>query len=334
MKRLDEYWYQRNLFSLILLPVTWLLLLLVILRRYLYQIGLLTSTKISVPVIIVGNITVGGTGKTPLVIALVKLLRESGYHPGVISRGYGGKAKNWPQQVRQDSDPSMVGDEPVLIARSCAVPMAVGPDRVTAARQVLQYHDCDVLVSDDGLQHYALQRDIEIAVIDGIRRFGNGYCLPSGPLREPVSRLSSVDFVVTNGLAMRLEYPMKLQGLHAVNLVSGEKRLLSEFSNTTVHAVAAIGNPERFFNMLKKCSINVITHPYPDHYAYKMSDLEFTDDHAVFMTEKDAVKCASYVSDNMWVVPVQAILDERFTSRLLRILKKTDDLNKQGKDNG
>jgi len=275
-----------------------------------------------VPVIIIGNITVGGSGKTPLIIALVKLLKHAGYLPGVISRGYGGKASSWPQQVRADSDPQMVGDEPVLISQNCDVPMAVGPDRVAAAEQLLKYHDCDVILSDDGLQHYALKRDIEMVVIDGIRRFGNGLCLPAGPLREPQKRLSSADFIVTNGLAMRMEYPMQLEVYNVINLKTGKQQPLSDFAGKTVHAVAGIGNPDRFFNQLKKKQINVITHPFIDHFAFSANDLEFQDDIPVFMTEKDAVKCQQFVTDNMWVVPVQVKLDERLSFRLLSMLKK------------
>ncbi|NOY66280.1 MAG: tetraacyldisaccharide 4'-kinase [Gammaproteobacteria bacterium] len=322
LKRLDEYWYQPNLVSLILTPVSWIFRLLVALRRYFYNIGLLNSTQMPVPVIIIGNITVGGSGKTPLIIALVKLLKHAGYLPGVISRGYGGKASSWPQQVRADSDPQMVGDEPVLISQNCDVPMAVGPDRVAAAEQLLKYHDCDVILSDDGLQHYALKRDIEMVVIDGIRRFGNGLCLPAGPLREPQKRLSSADFIVTNGLAMRMEYPMQLEVYNVINLKTGKQQPLSDFAGKTVHAVAGIGNPDRFFNQLKKKQINVITHPFIDHFAFSANDLEFQDDIPVFMTEKDAVKCQQFVTDNMWVVPVQVKLDERLSFRLLSMLKK------------
>lgn len=322
MKRLDEYWYQPNLVSLILIPVSWIFRLLVVLRRYLYNIGLLNSTRMPVPVIIIGNITIGGSGKTPLIIALVKLLKHAGYLPGVISRGYGGKANSWPQQVRADSDPQMVGDEPVLISRNCDVPMAVGPDRVAAAEQLLKYHDCDVILSDDGLQHYALKRDIEMVVIDGIRRFGNGHCLPAGPLREPQKRLSSADFIVTNGLAMRMEYPMQLEISNVINLKTKKQQPISDFDGKTVHAIAGIGYPERFFNQLKKKQINVIPHPFIDHFAFSANDLEFQDDIPVFMTEKDAVKCQQFVTDNMWVVPVQVKLDERLSFRLLSMLKK------------
>ena len=329
MKRLDEYWYEPNPLTLLLIPASWLFRLLASIRRYLYGIGLLTSTKLSVPVIIVGNITVGGSGKTPLVISLVKLMQQAGYQPGVISRGYGGKATNWPQQVRADGDPKMVGDEPVLIVQKCNVPMAVGPDRVAAAEQLLKYHECDVIISDDGLQHYALKRDIEIVVIDGVRRFGNGYCLPAGPLREPESRLADVDFVVTNGLAMRMEYPMQIELQTIVNLKTREKKDIAEFEGKSIHAVAGIGNPSRFFDCLKNKKIDVIAHPFADHYQFNKEDVTF-DDNPVFMTEKDAVKCYQYATENMWIVPVHIQLDERLSFRLLGMLKKINEQNAKG----
>lgn len=305
-----------------LLPLSWLFCLVVLIRRQLYALGILTSVRLPIPVVIVGNITVGGSGKTPLLIALVHLLQQAGYKPGVISRGYGGQAKSWPQQVRTDSDPMMVGDEPVLIARNCQAPIAVGPDRVTAAQQLLQHHDCDIILSDDGMQHYALQRDVEIAVVDGIRRMGNGHCLPAGPLREPVKRLQDVDFIIANGLAMRMEYPMEITTTNLINLKNGRSKPLSELKGVECHAIAGIGYPDRFFNFLSKHEIPIQKHPYADHFKYNVSDLNFNDDLPVLMTEKDAVKCSRYADENMWYMPVQAKLDERFITRFLYMLKK------------
>ncbi|MBS1247916.1 MAG: tetraacyldisaccharide 4-kinase, partial [Proteobacteria bacterium] len=201
MTFLDRYGYSLNGVAVLLWPLSLLFGLAVRVRRLLYQNGLLPSEAIPVPLIVVGNISVGGTGKTPLVARLVELLRDAGYQPGVISRGYGGQSAQWPQQVRADSNPRLVGDEPVLLARRCRCPIMVGPDRVAAARTLLDTHGCNVILSDDGLQHYRLQRDLEIAVVDGFRRLGNSACLPAGPLREPPSRLREVDFVVGNGAA-------------------------------------------------------------------------------------------------------------------------------------
>ena len=202
MTWLEKRWYSTST-PLLLLPFEWLFRLLVLLRRLAFRLGLKPSYALPVPVIVVGNISVGGTGKTPLVVWLVSLLRKAGYHPGIVSRGYGGKAERWPQQVRPDSDPQTVGDEPVMLAQRCACPIVAAPDRVAAAKLLLKHTKCDLIITDDGLQHYRLKRDIEIVVVDGERRFGNGHCLPAGPLREPQSRLAEVDFVIANGLAGR-----------------------------------------------------------------------------------------------------------------------------------
>ncbi|MGB5718018.1 MAG: tetraacyldisaccharide 4'-kinase, partial [Gammaproteobacteria bacterium] len=223
MKRLDYYWYTRTPWLVVLTPLSLVYRVIVSLRRAAYKIDLLRSTRVPVPVIVVGNITVGGTGKTPLVVWLAEYLRGKGYKPGIISRGYGGTASNWPQQVRPDSDPGAVGDEAVLLAAKTGCPMSVAPDRVAAARALVEHGECDILLSDDGLQHYALQRDIEIAVVDGVRRFGSGFMIPAGPLREPVSRLQAVDLVVVNGLGGDGEHPMSLTQGDAHNLLDPGK---------------------------------------------------------------------------------------------------------------
>lgn len=323
MKRLDYYWYNSSPVSLILLPLSWLFCAIAIARRWLYALDVLTSHKLPVPVIVVGNISVGGTGKTPLVTWLVAHLKAQGYQPGIVSRGYGGKANHWPQQVRPDSDPRMVGDEAILLSRRCDCPMSVGPDRVAAAKALLEYTDCDIIVSDDGMQHYALGRDIEIAVVDGVRRFGNGHCLPAGPLREPQSRLQSVDLVITNGIAGVREYSMKLEPDSLWNLASPqEHRPLSAFRGITVHAVAGIGHPQRFFDQLTDSGLTVMEHPFPDHHPFSREDIQFDDELPVLMTEKDAVKCLDFAQPRHWCVPVQARIDERFVLVLDRLLGK------------
>ena len=276
-----------------------------------------------VPVVMVGNLTVGGTGKTPLVTWLVTFLKESGYRPGVIARGYKGRARHWPQQVRADSDPLAVGDEAVLLAGCCGCPIAVAPDRVAAARALLEHSDCDLIVCDDGLQHYALKRDIEIAVIDGVRRIGNGYCLPAGPLREPSGRLAEVDLVVVNGLGRRGEYPMKMRAGRVINLDQKlESRDLSSFARQSVHAVAGIGNPERFFVSLRQAGMLLEEHVFPDHHAYTAANLDFGDDRPVMMTEKDAVKCRNLCLTNAWYVPVTIEMTAEFGARVLDLLAK------------
>lgn len=320
---LEKLWYQKSPLAALLAPLGWLFCAAVVLRRMAYRSGVLTVHELPVPVIVVGNIAIGGTGKTPAVIWLVEFLRRAGFRPGVVSRGYRGGARNWPQQVRPDSDPAVVGEEAVLLARRCQCPMAVAPDRVAAARAVIEHGDVDVIVSDDGLQHYALGRDIEIAVVDGVRRFGNRRCLPAGPLREPVHRLGDVDFVVCNGVPGRLEYAMQMHGDTAIQLQDlTRQRRLEEFRAHPVHAIAAIGNPQRFFSHLRRFELCVIEHPYPDHHWFQARDIVFDDDHEVLMTEKDAVKCARHAGPRHWSVPVSAQIDERLGQRLLGLLRR------------
>lgn len=323
MSKIEEIWYGRSLWQYLLLPLSGLFCILATLKRWTYRFGLIKPQQVSVPIIVVGNISVGGTGKTPLVAWLVDYLRQQGYKPAIISRGYGGKAKSWPQQVRHDSDPRMVGDETVLLARRCGCPVAASPQRISAARSILKHTDCDIIISDDGMQHYDMHRDLEIAVVDGVRRFGNGYCLPAGPLREPMGRLASVDMVVINGLASRNEFAMTLKGtqIHRVDKPTINQPLKG-FTGCKVHAVAGIGNPKRFFDQLRASGLDVIEHPMPDHHPFTLTDIQFSDDHPVIMTEKDAVKCQSFVNEHHWVLPVSAELDDVFVHRLNLLLKR------------
>lgn len=318
-KKIEKSWYAKNSLTTLLRPLSWLFCSLVQVRKILYRIKLLRTIHIEVPVIVVGNITVGGTGKTPLVIEITNFLKENGYRPAIISRGYGGQARTWPQQVRADGDPTMVGDEAILIAGRTNCPMAVGPDRVAAAKALLQYTDCNIIISDDGLQHYALGRDIEIAVIDGKRRYGNELCLPAGPLREPINRLQQVNFKVVNGEAKQGEFQMQYdkEKLHRAD-DSSITLDISALKNQSVHAIAGIGNPERFFNQLRDDGLEIIEHPFPDHYPYKKSDLDFGEIQPVVMTEKDAVKCRRFNLHNIWYQPVKAKLDDSFKSALIK----------------
>lgn len=328
MKRLDAYWYQTSTLTYVLMPLSWLFCVIVFLRRVLYRVGILSQTRMTVPVIVVGNVTVGGTGKTPLVIKLVEYLRLQGYRPGIISRGYGGRAthdsaRHAVMTVTPDSDPAVMGDEPVLLAQHCQCPIRISASRVSAAQNLLHETHCNVIISDDGLQHYALKRDIEIVVLDGERRLGNGHCLPAGPLRETVRRLRSVDFVVNNGEPRQGEYVMQLQACDAVPVNgSSESRPLASFAGSPVHAVAGIGHPARFFRYLRQSGLEVIEHPFPDHYAYQWQDIEFADDLPVLMTEKDAVKCRTFASDWHWFVPVKTQCDESLLAAISERLKK------------
>ena len=324
MKRLDQYWYSRNAVTAWLRPVSWIFCVLVTLRRLAYRSGIASAKRFPVPVIVIGNITVGGTGKTPLVIWIVRLLKRRGLRPGVVARGYRGQARHWPQQVRPDSDPVMVGDEAVLLARHCACPVAVGPSRVAAVDALLKYNDCDVIVADDGLQHYALRRDIEIAVVDGVRRFGNGLCLPAGPLRERAARLKEVDIVVANGgSVMRREYSMGMTPRRIRNV--RDDRLSyppADFPFRQIHAVAGIGNPGRFFSLLKQLGFSVQEHAFADHHAFRPQEVTFDDERPVVMTEKDAVKCRRFAHDNCWFLEIEAQPDERLQARVTALLEK------------
>ncbi len=326
MSKLEQTWYSKGWLSNVLWPLSWLYCTVATLRRLSYHLGVLRVTRMPVPVIVVGNLSVGGTGKTPLVTALVGALRAKGYLPGIVSRGYRGKARQWPQQVRADSDPAIVGDEAVLLARRTGCPMAVAPNRVAAARALLKYAHCDVIVTDDGLQHYALGRDMEILVVDGIRRFGNGRCLPAGPLREPKYRAARVDLVVTNGLAAAHEFAMRYEGEELHNLADpGLRQPLSALAGKTVHAVAGIGHPSRFFTTLQKAGLKLKTHPFPDHHEYCASDLEFDDGYPVIMTEKDAVKCRRFEAADRWYLPVDAELPDRFFDTVVQKLEMMKD---------
>jgi tetraacyldisaccharide 4'-kinase len=285
-------------------------------RRKLYASGWFRSEKLPLPVIVVGNVTVGGTGKTPLVIWLVQELARRGWRPGVVSRGYGGKALG-AMLVPPSAEPAAAGDEAVLIARATHAPVAVGRKRLDAGRLLVERGDCDVLIADDGLQHWALKRDLEIAVIDGTRRLGNGRLLPAGPLRDPPRRLQRVDYIVTNGVAETGEIAMLVRGRAAQHVLDpGRVVPLSSFATQRVHAVAGIGNPERFFDMLESQGIEVVRHPLADHHAYDGREILFDDALAVLVTEKDAVKCARFAHERLYVVPVEAELPASFADRI------------------
>lgn len=268
------------------------------------------AQRLPVPVIVVGNVAVGGTGKTPVTLALVELLRELGRRPGVISRGYGG-AGPFPQLVSEHGDPQQVGDEPLLIARRAGVPVCVAPDRVAAGRRLLAAHpELDVLICDDGLQHYRLARDLELCVIDGQRGHGNGWRLPAGPLREPPARAASCALrLVNGGEALRfgadsLRFDLILDLVQPLD--GGPSQMLADWAGRGVHAVAGIGNPGRFFAALQALGLQVEPHPFPDHHVFSRADLRFADSRPVLMTEKDAVKCGGLDDARLWVVPARA----------------------------
>ncbi|SDW26452.1 tetraacyldisaccharide 4'-kinase [Thiocapsa roseopersicina] len=322
----NPIWYGRHPLGVILAPLSWLYCLVVQLRRLGYRKGWLASRLLPVPVVVVGNLTVGGTGKTPAVLKLAELLRARGWRPGIITRGYRGRGSITPRRVPPDGEPADFGDEPVLLARRSGCPVVAGPDRVAAGALALSGGDVDILLADDGLQHYRLARDIEIAVVDGARGLGNGRCLPAGPLREPRGRLTTVDLVLTNGDgagdAMGGGYRMRLIPGAAVNLRDpAVSRPIADFIGRPVFAVAAIGNPERFFAMLRGLGLEVEGRVYPDHYPFAPSDLMAWPAGPVLMTEKDAVKCARFASEDHWFLPVEAELDTAFVEAFFRTLE-------------
>jgi tetraacyldisaccharide 4'-kinase len=320
-ERLEAVWYRGD-------PVPWWLdaleriyRALFELRRHCYALGLKRSERLAVPVVVVGNISVGGTGKTPLVIWLARELRERGWNPGVILRGYGGDTRS-ALRVTPAMPASRCGDEALLIARALNVPVATAARRAAAGRLLVSQAGCDVIIADDGLQHWALARDLELAVIDAARGFGNARLLPAGPLREPIERLARVDYVVVNGEGEVGAIPsprsagaagatlrMRLLGRSAVSLSRpGEVRPLDEFAGRRVHAAAGIGNPERFFRLLEGHRLVPVRHPFPDHHRITPADLEFGDGLPVFITEKDAVKLTATSAGDVWMVPVEVDL--------------------------
>lgn len=310
---LNGVWYGTARGGWLLLPLTGLYWAVTALRGLLYRYGIFKSAKAQVPVIVVGNVTVGGTGKTPTVIWLARELQCRGFRPGIISRGYGGKQSGTSMRVDKDSDPAVVGDEPVLLARRSECPVVVDADRLRAAT-MLADDGVNVIITDDGLQHLRLQRDYEICIIDGARGLGNRRLLPAGPLRESVDRLRDVDLVLVNGNYSALKASdsaaeqnairFDLRAADACRLNGTLARPLENFCDTTVHAVAGIGNPARFFDLLRGYGMQVIEHGMPDHFSLRKSDLEFGDDFDVVMTEKDAVKISAHVADKFWSVPI------------------------------
>lgn len=320
--QVNDFWYTQHPLSRLLAPLGYLFCGIVAIRRNAYQLSLLRQQRLSVPIVIVGNITVGGTGKTPLVIWLADFLRQSGYKPGIVSRGYRGKTTKTCQVVFSYSDPYLVGDEPVLLAQRSGCPVAIAKKRFLGAQLLVSAHQCNIIICDDGLQHYALHRDLEIAVVDDVRRFGNQRCLPVGPLREPIKRLKSVHFLVTRGHASNHGFSMQYEDTNTVFNVYDARisQPLSDFRDQWVHAIAGIGYPEKFFNRLRSESLKVHSHAFPDHHFYTQRDIQFNDSLPVIMTEKDAVKCTNIANAKHWYLPITAHLPVTFGEQLLQLI--------------
>ncbi|MBT8420396.1 MAG: tetraacyldisaccharide 4'-kinase [Gammaproteobacteria bacterium] len=315
-----------------LAPLSWLFRAAVSVRRFAYRHHLATVHHPGIPLVVVGNITTGGTGKTPLVIWLAKFLQEQGLRPAIVVRGYGGRANHWPQWVDANADPALVGDEAVLLARRTHGKVVASPNRVAAVRALMAHTDCNLILSDDGLQHYAMARDIEIAVVDKVSGYGNGRCLPAGPLREPISRLATVDFVMVNhGASQDLDSCLPGRDEYGMTLLPGNLRQVTDeekerpadaFRGMPVHAVCGIGRPDRFFQTLRRLGLDIKSHAFPDHHPFRPKDVAFEDGLPVLMTEKDAVKCRRFADANHWYLSVDAAPESAFGTRLLTLLRE------------
>lgn len=328
-----EAWYNKSPWLYLLVPFSVVYRIIARRRRTRLETKRLVDPNWP-PIVVIGNITVGGTGKTPLIISLARALRNLGLQPGIVSRGYGGHPTQTPCEVTALSTVEEMGDEAVMIRRSVDCPMMVDPNRVRAIAALLKAQRCDVILSDDGLQHYAMQRDLEVVVLDGERLFGNAMRLPAGPLREGRSRLREVDYVVVNGgererwqktIAAIGGTPepsaMSLRATQWVNMNTGARIGLAELpvaANRSLHALAGIGNPQRFFNKVRELGYQPLCHPFPDHYRYAPQDLAFNPNDTVVMTHKDAVKCERFATQNYWFLDTELDLADAFSDSLIR----------------
>jgi len=325
----QKQWAGFTFWHIVLIPLSWFFGMVVCLRRYLYRRGCLKNTRLPVPVVVIGNINIGGTGKTPLVIWLAEQMKLTGYRPGVISRGYGGNALQV-SEVFPDSDALVAGDEAVLIAARTGCPVFVSADRISAGQHLLKAHpECNIIISDDGLQHYRMQRDVEIVVYDSVKGFGNGALLPAGPLRESQDRLKTVDAIVRNGA----EHGKSLHGVTSIgmqlvatdfyNLADQQiKSAAQAFFGRKVIAVAGIGNPQRFFDQLNDMGLQFESRAYADHYIFQAQDFADVNADVILMTEKDAVKCKPFATARFWVLPVSARVDSGLMPIVLNKLNR------------
>jgi len=300
----------------LLLPLSGIFYLLVQLRFWLYKVGFFKIYISKIPVIVVGNITVGGTGKTPIVISMVKHFESQGKTVGVVSRGYKGNYLHNVLEVTSTTDPQECGDEPALIAQNTNAKIVVAKKRVEAVKHLTDNEKVDVIISDDGLQHYAMGRDIEIAVIDGVNRFGNGFLLPAGLLREPVKRLKSVDIIINNGANLDGELNCEIKAESFVNIASEESQPLNYFKDKECYAVAGIGNPTKFFKLLDELGVRSKNKAFVDHHRFVAEDFAFAEDYPIIMTSKDCVKCRHFATDQMWYLSVHAELNSDFYQQL------------------
>lgn len=309
---LEKLWYQQHPLRWVLWPFSQVYKFFVLARKFFLRHFF--QKKFNIPIIVVGNLTVGGVGKTPLVIALARHLKSKGVRIGIVSRGYLSTVKRYPHEVLVTDDARQVGDEPWMIAKKTGCPVIISPKRVQAVNYLLQKFKPDIIISDDGLQHYKMGRTLEIVVIDGLRQFGNGFCLPAGPLREPISQLKKDSLIVINNGSRPNAYSMELKPQKLLNLKSLKPMSEQDLSQPMI-AVAGIGHPERFFNTLNLLGISFKKYPFPDHHNFKLNELQF-DEKIVVMTEKDAAKCQSFAKESWYFLPVEAELPESFWQAL------------------
>lgn len=326
---IENFWYSSSKISWVFYPLSLFFLILVKTKRALYQRKLLSSNHFSKTVLVVGNITIGGTGKTPFINQLVRTLAQSGIKAGIVSRGYQAGIKNYPHQVDSSNTALDVGDEAYMQyadlnrKNDLRIPMVIDPDRSQAINYLIEKNDVDIVISDDGLQHYQMQRDIEILLFDGERQFGNRLILPFGPLREPVSRIRSVDFVIQNGEQDNpfSDFSVHLKACKLVQLKTGKEIPVEEFSNRKVTAIAGIGNPGRFFNSLKNICTVENKKAFPDHFDFKYEDFDDFQKNTIVMTEKDASKCYAFADENWYYLKVEMSFDQTLSEQLLSAIK-------------
>lgn len=325
--KIRRIWYGTEQPGWALLILSKIFSKLAALRRRLYKLGLLKSHKLSAPVIVIGNITAGGGGKTPMVIWLVNYLKEKGYKPGIVSRGHGGKRKVEPMFVTAHADAQASGDEPLLMAQHTGVPVMVGKSRVKAAQALIKQYKVNIIVSDDGMQHYAMHRDAEIVMLDAAWQTGNQQFIPAGPLREPLSRLEQVDMTIYKGIVEgKHHFRYQIDRIYRLNKAS-EAQDIESFRGKKIHAIAGIANPNSFFSLLAENGLAVVKHPLPDHHQIQATELEqYTEPNSVFMmTEKDAVKCIDLKLDNIWVVRLKISLHKDSVQAIDQLIKKATD---------
>ena len=326
---LHKLWYKNKLSPLLFCfyPASYLVKTISS-HRYLKFVKNKKRQSFQIPIIVIGNITIGGTGKTTLLTSIVEYLKTNNFNPGIISRGYKSNIKTFPARVFADSNPYFYGDEPVLLAKTTKVPVVIAPDRKKAAEFIYSKTNCNIILSDDGLQHYNLPRHGEIAVIDGSRGLGNSFCIPAGPLRESSNRLKTVDIIVSKAKTpQNFKYKTQLMQLHmpiVKNLFTNENIPIMDFVklNPNIHAIAGIGNPELFFTFLKTSGFSIKKHIFRDHHQYSFSEIDFNDNLPIVMTAKDSIKCQIFAKKNMWSVPVEGVLSKQFWILFDQMLKK------------